>query len=76
MNAPQQAFKIEDGIPSQPRGRARSKGYTDVLRSLEVGQSVVLPTTSESIHALARRIQGKFSVAAVGKIGFRVWRIA
>ncbi len=67
-------FKIETGVPMSARTGPRSKGYSDALRSLKVGQSVVLPTSAESIHALCRRIEGKFSVACVGGLGYRVWR--
>lgn len=69
-------FKIEHGItPPPPHGR----GYTEVLRKLKKGDSVVLPigrqnASSAAMYALG---SGNYVCRSLGngKKGCRVWRL-
>jgi len=72
-------YTIEAGIPI-PERIGGSKGYTDAIRKLGVGESVHLPTTKGSAYSLCWAIgfdpgrkRGDFVVRAEGD-GARVWR--
>lgn len=67
-------LKIEKGIPIPPR---RKSGMTEVLRALEVGDSVLLMTTYSSVGGivyLARAGTEKKFVTRTEGDGIRVWR--
>lgn len=72
-------LKIEDGIPA-PERRVSSKGYTEAIRALKRGQSVLLPTSYGSAYTLCaalcqtERKPGEFVVRSEGD-GARVWRV-
>lgn len=71
---------IDDDRPP-PGPAVRGKGYTQIVMQLELGQSVLLPTTYSSgralvaaIYSLRRRKRGSFQVRPDGD-GVRVWRV-
>jgi len=67
-------IKIEKGIAIPYR--KGSKGYSDNIANLKVKESVLLPTTLVSVHAIARRIWGARNfVCRTAKGGTRIWRI-
>lgn len=66
-------LKIEKGIPI-PQGR-HNKGYSEILRKLKVGDSVLLPGQKESVRSLAAKTLGNGKYACrLDKDGVRVWR--
>lgn len=69
-------FKIERGIPVPPQhGR---KGYSAILRKMKVGESVVLPTSTQPATNIGYQVFGGSGHITVRKIGpdeTRVWRI-
>lgn len=70
-------FEIERGIPipNWNYGNVNAKGYAAILRKLEPGDSVVLPTTSNAISTTCARVLGKGNyVTRVVKGGVRIWR--
>lgn len=75
------ALKIESGIPI-PLVHKRS-GFTDVIRSLDRTQSVLLPNaTIQSVHSLIAQMcrhadaKGRvFTSRTIKGEGVRVWRI-
>ena len=73
------AYKREIGVKAPSSARI-GKGYTQVLRALEVGESVLLPTSANSLRALCgaieaeRRTKGMFLARAEGD-GARAWRV-
>lgn len=69
--------KIEAGIPIPPRQRGPA-GFNDVLRRMQVGDSVSLVgRNQESVRTKSYLIKdAKFRVAKSENGSFRVWRIA
>lgn len=67
-------LQIEKGVP-MPTNRRNNKGYTEALRKLNIGESVVLPTNIKSarVTAYAAGLSGRYA-ARVEKEGTRVWR--
>ena len=68
-------YEIERGVPVPAITSPKDRGFTATLRAMGVGDSVVLPTTASTLHNIARRLSGKFTVRKEGA-GFRVWRVA
>jgi hypothetical protein len=71
------AFKIESGIEVP---KSRGSGYSDVIRLLKVGQSVVFPgKTAYQVSGIygniAKSMKRKFTARTVDG-GVRVWRIS
>lgn len=71
------AIKIEKGIPIPPKGN-RMGGLVGAMRSLEVGDSLVLPSGSSSNkpYATARDVGIKVTTRKQPDGSIRVWRIA
>ena len=68
-------FVIEKNIPIPVLNQGQSKGYSEVLRKLQVGDSVVLPIPRTSL-SLAGSILGSGNFAARKcDGGYRVWRL-
>ena len=73
--------KIETGIPIPNFGRCT--GASDLLRSLEVGQSVVLSSSTQAVNSLVRQIKRgnrkpckhEFTARKVDGEHTRVWRV-
>lgn len=66
------AFKIESGIPLPPR----HKGYTEAMRKLKVGQSILFDAPINAINPVAHRYFGSGRYACrITKDGTRVWRL-
>lgn len=67
-------LKIEKGVPIPASGG--NKGYSDALRKMSKGDSVVLPCTMNSAQSVARFAlgQGAYVCRAV-EGGTRVWKI-
>ena len=74
-------MKIERGIPI-PAARS-NHGYSDALRKLKVGESVVLPCSNQTARALIYQIlrskrtpfKGEFTGRKLDGDHTRVWRI-
>lgn len=70
--------KVENGIPIPPRKR-RHTGVTDVLRSLEPGQSVELAIGTRGIWGIMRHVVKRYGYRFTTRTtpkGVRVWRTA
>lgn len=70
-------FKIEDGIPIP--GRGRRSGFSEVVRQLAVGQSVLVGGPQRNIAAQAasvalRAMDGRKYLTRKAEGGIRVWR--
>lgn len=83
--------RIDSAIPvPTDRPSRNDKGYVAVLRILEVGQSVFLPTSRASVHSRIATVRQERlgtgepqpvfvyrpETSAEGHKGFRVWRSA
>lgn len=73
-------FKIEDDIPPPDKSAGRNSPAGDAVRSLQPGQSVVLPIGCvKDISAMVAQIKKttgrKFASRAV-EGGRRIWRLA
>ena len=71
-------FKIERGVPIPPphgTGGPRVKGYTAVLRMLQVGDRVLLPQPQPIVACLGNRILGGgcYVTRSAGN-GTYIWR--
>ena len=69
-------FKIERGLKIPVHGK--SKGYSEVIRKLKVGESVLLPTSSQSATNIGYQIfrgPGYLTVRKMSPTECRVWRI-
>jgi hypothetical protein len=76
-------FKVEDGIPAPKTWSRRKAGtITTVLRTLHVGQSVLLPMKQTDVSPYIRNAKRKmaegvkFSTRKEDDTATRVWRIA
>ena len=69
-------YKIEKNVP-MPTARGYTKGLTDALRRMEVGDSFVIEKAKrQSVYGTAKRLgDRKISVREVDG-AYRVWRIA
>lgn len=66
--------KIEKGIPMP---KARKTGITDLLRSMQVGDSVlVTKKDARSMLVINKRVEIKIATRKVSETEMRVWRIA
>ena len=65
---------IEKGVPIPPP--RRRFGWAALLRKLEIGDSVVLPTANWRANSAASRVLGKGHYrSAKEATGTRIWRI-
>lgn len=68
-------FKIESDIPIPPMKTL--KGYAEAMRSLDIGQSVVLPLSAQGCASNWNHLAPKKFVSRKAEQGGRrVWRIA
>jgi hypothetical protein len=68
-------YEIEDGIPA-PVCRGAKDTMTAVIRMLEPGQSVVIPTFPSYLGSLYKKLQPRKYVArALEGKSCRVWRL-
>lgn len=75
-------FKIESGVPIPPSSAQRT-GASDALRQLKVGESVVIPASSNSCGAIIRQVitskrfptKAVFTSRKIDGDHTRVWRI-
>lgn len=66
--------KIEKGIPMP---KAQKTGITDLLRSMQVGDSVlVTKKDAKSMLVINKRVEIKIATRKVSETEMRVWRIA
>ena len=70
-------LSIDSNVPVPDRYYRRIKGYTAILRKLEVGQSVLLPTSPASACKLARGALGAGRYTSrEEEEGTRIWRVS
>jgi hypothetical protein len=69
-------LKIESGIPVPPQ-RAGIIGFTEALKRMSVGDSVLLPTAARGgqRYAQAKRLGMKIISREVGNGKTRIWRV-
>ncbi len=69
-------MKIEKGIPIPPKGGNRSSGAAQLLRGMEIGDSVVFPSKNRhGYYTLAKYAGIKVVVRAIPNTEtVRVWR--
>jgi len=73
-----QRFVVRDDVPA-PDGR--SKGYSDAMRELKFGESVLLPASVSAVRSLMNKfyLRGervRYSFRAKSEdAGTRVWRV-
>lgn len=66
--------KIDQGIPP-PAPKPRT-GFTALIRSLKVGESVLLPVPTWKANAIAYRALGQGNYRSEkGPDGVRIWRV-
>ena len=70
-------FKIEKGVPMTAPSRDRSGRWKDLLRQMEVGDSVLLEsqTQATSIRNTAKRMGMQVRCQQQEDESFRAWRI-
>ena len=70
-------FKIEKGVPMTAPSRDRSGRWKDLLRKMEVGDSVLLEsqTQATSIRNTAKRMGMQVRCQQQEDESFRAWRI-
>jgi hypothetical protein len=70
-------FKIEKGVPMTAPSRDRSGRWKDLLRQMEVGDSVLLEsqTHATSIRNTAKRMGMQVRCQQQEDESFRAWRI-
>ena len=70
-------FKIEKGVPMTAPSRDRSGRWKDLLRKMEVGDSVLLEsqTQATSIRNTAKRMGMQVRCQQQDDESFRAWRI-
>lgn len=67
-------FKIEKGVPMIPRGN--DKGFTMLLRQLQVGDSFECPSSCRgSVYPAARVVKIKVAIRKTTGNLCRVWRV-
>ena len=71
MNTP----KIEKGIPIPERSSYPGAGLTSLLKSMKVGDSVVLKANRNSVYATAGFNNFKVAIRKVSNTEIRIWRI-
>ncbi len=74
-------YTKERGIASPVQGQ--SKGFAKAIRTLEAGESMLLPTTASSLVSLVGYLRrrgeakaGEFTVQSQGPKSARIWRLA
>lgn len=67
-------FKIENGVPMPDRYNRGS--IASLLRSMEVGDSCVIPRRSSNLHSCAKRVGMKVATRKVSETEVRIWRTA
>lgn len=65
-------IEIEKDVPVAPR--RNSKGLSDALRRMNVGDSIVVDAT-DNCHTPARRLGIKIVIRSISQTKKRVWRI-
>lgn len=66
---------VKRGIPIPPK--PNSKGYSDVLRVMKIGDSFEIgKQQQQSVYVLARRAGVKITMRTDGNGNARVWRTA
>ena len=70
-------FKIEKGVPMTAPSRDRSGRWKDLLRQMEVGDSVLLEsqTQATSIRNTAKRMGMQVRCQQQEDESFRAWRV-
>lgn len=77
-------MKIENGVPIPPSrqgaGMTASKGYGRGVRSLQPGQSILLPITAKAAQTYMMRARRRIPTARYTSRtvegGVRIWRLA
>jgi hypothetical protein len=76
------ALHVEDGIPlAPPKQRGTASAYGNVFAAMEVGQSVLVPSTlAKRLYDIAKHSvkeqNGQFSCRQIDATNSRIWRTA
>jgi len=77
---PVNGYQIEDGIPP-PSARGKANGITNVIRKLQIGQSVLFSQYKHSnqVSTLRRTVEKETGCKTIARKvdgGVRIWRLS